>query len=74
MPSVPLKDGECRWCGEVHPTPFLCPWVKALEFAHGDERVTRVEFLTAADFPKDDQKSAPPEQPDYPRLRPIEGG
>ena len=74
MPSVGLpKDGECRWCGEQHATPFICPWVKALEFAHGDDRVTRVEFLTAADFPKDAKPALEMEQADYPRLKPTMG-
>jgi hypothetical protein len=71
MPSVPLEEGgKCRWCGEDH-AGLICPWVKALEFTHGDERVTRVEFVTAADFPKQ-QSAGEPEN--YPRLKPIPGG
>lgn len=40
---------ECRWCGEVH-GPY-CQIVKALEFGPGGN-VTRVEFVTLADFPR----------------------
>ncbi len=44
--------------------------VKALEFAHGDERVTRVEFLTAADFRPVREESPQEPEPAYQRLGP----
>ena len=74
MPSVPLKaDGECRWCGESHPSPLLCPWVKALEFSSGDEHVTRVEFLTPADCDIKNVEEPGETTPAYPTLKPISG-
>ena len=49
--TTPLP-GTCRWCGLLHPAAGrLCPYVKAFEFAEDGERVTRVEFLTPADYP-----------------------
>ena len=59
----------CRWCDEAHGP--RCPWVKALEFSSGDERITRVEFFTAADF-KADRIEEPPGA-SYPRLKPMPG-
>jgi hypothetical protein len=59
----------CRWCGEAHGP--LCPMVKALEFAPDGVTVTRVEFLTAADFPAHkEQQPQEGEQPDYERIKP----
>ena len=40
----------CRWCGEVHGPGEHCPLVKALNFDPASGKVTRVEFLTPADF------------------------
>jgi hypothetical protein len=66
---MPEGQQPCRWCGETHGP--LCSIVKALDFAFGDYRVTRVEFLTAADFAG---KKSPEDEPiSYPRLKPIAG-
>lgn len=61
-----ILSAKCRWCGfEAHTTPpTICPYVKALEFdAAGN--VTRVEFLTGADFGKKVPDDEP--EPEYPR-------
>lgn len=55
----------CRWCGEPkHHDGFACPLVKALDFDVAGN-VRRVEFLTAADFPRQPGDETP--MPDYPR-------
>jgi hypothetical protein len=74
MASVPLAgDGDaCRWCGEDHGK--RCPWVKAFEFSSGDDRVTRVEFLTPADFGPQRQEPAAEEPATYDKLKPMSGG
>jgi len=64
--ALPTK---CRWCGETH--GVRCPIVKAYEIdAHGF--VTRVEFLTPADYPTNKVPQQPSDVPgeDYPRLGP----
>jgi hypothetical protein len=64
-----MNSGEkCRWCGGERHAGLACPLVKAFVFDRRG-RITRVEFLTAADFPQ--QKKAEEPQ-DYPRLKPIE--
>lgn len=57
----------CRWCGEEHGT--LCPWVKAFNLRR-DGSVSRVEYVTATDFPgsKTDEKAEGSD--DYPRIGP----
>lgn len=59
-----VEEGPCRWCGEDHGA--ICPWVKALEFDPAGN-VTRVEFLTSADFPKDKKLDEDAPAGDYPR-------
>ncbi len=72
MASVPLTDGTaCRWCGEEHGT--RCPWVKAYEFSSGDDRITRVEFLTPTDCGPP-QRSETDEPAPYEKLKPMGGG
>ena len=65
------NDLPCRWCGDKHGR--LCPFVKALEF-DGDQKVTRVEFLTPADFGSNRHELEDTREPDdddpYPRLGP----
>ena len=59
----------CRWCGALH--GVLCPYVKAMEFSEANGIiVTRVEFVTMADFPA--QRSEPEaDAPDgYDRIKP----
>lgn len=62
----------CQRCSEGHDL-IACPHVKAVEYAEGG-RITRVEFLTPADYgppPKDGAPGAEPEA-SYPR-RPNAG-
>ncbi len=61
----------CRWCGETHGP--LCHWVKAIEFDATYQTVTRVEFVTAVDFPqqKINGAAAGAEPPDYETLKPF---
>lgn len=48
--STGANDPEkCRWCGLFHGPQ--CPSVKAMEFDPTTGVVTRVEFITATDFP-----------------------
>lgn len=60
---------KCPRCLEPHPL-IECPYVKAIEFAVGDERlIRRVEFLTPADYgpaPKVGPEAEPAKS--YPRL------
>ena len=74
MASVPLTDGvACRWGGEEHGA--RCPWVKAYEFSSGDDRITRVEFLTPADFSPQRSAEPPAEEPaSYDKLKPMGTG
>ena len=65
-----MTDETCRWCGDSHGP--RCPWVKALEFSSGDERITRVEFLTPADF-KGERAEEADIGPSYPTLKPMGG-
>jgi hypothetical protein len=68
--SEPAAEQPCRWCGAPHGP--LCPWVKALEFAvdmDGNERVTRVEFLTPRDYAPE-RKEADDPAAAYPKLGP----
>lgn len=58
----------CARCGQTHDI-VACPHVKAVEF-EGDS-ITRIEFLTPMDYPRD--PAAKPEVtavdgPDYPRI------
>lgn len=63
--NLPLADVEpCRWCGDEHGK--LCPYVKALNFDPTTRVITRVEFLTPADYGKA-VAELPPET-EYPRL------
>lgn len=59
-----IATGEpCRWCGATHGK--ICPYVKAFEFGATGE-ITRVEFLTPADYPP--LKVDPADQQEYDRL------
>lgn len=42
------EDTSCRWCGEHH--GWKCPIVKAFEYADDGRTITRVEFMTPADY------------------------
>lgn len=65
---MPDAFPKCRWCGaEKHPGD-ACPIVKSYSLDRRG-RITRVEFLTAADFPRPQQTQVV--DPDYPRLTPI---
>lgn len=78
---APASKPTCRWCGDDNNHGgMLCPYVQALEFEKDgtwsdDGRpnvfVSRVEFLTPADFGKvrDGEVEAP--APSYPRFRPT---
>jgi hypothetical protein len=71
--TPPPETKPCRWCGELHGP--LCPMVKALEFDKETEKVTRVEFLTAADMiaPHGSNYGAEPDEAgyEYARLKPM---
>ena len=70
-----MAEGDaklCRWCGEDHGGP-RCPWVKAIEFSSGDERITRVEFLTPTDCGPP-QRHETDEPAPYDKLKPMTGG
>ena len=63
--------GHCPFCGRTDHSDPICPFVKAYEV---DEtgRITRVEFLTPADYGKANVvEQAQPEEPSYPRKRSI---
>jgi hypothetical protein len=62
------RRDPCRWCGHLH--GVLCPWVKALEFSHGDDLVTRVEFFAPRDYAPTPREEAP--QTDYPKYKSSE--
>ena len=57
----------CDRCGGDH-TPIACPYVKAVEFDASGLIITRLEFLTPADYgpskPVADEKPSD----DYPKL------
>jgi hypothetical protein len=54
----------CRWCGGIHDeVPKVCPYVKAIEFEPLSGLVTRVEFLTPADWGKQVASEAPDQEP-----------
>lgn len=62
----------CRWCGGADHADTTCPRVKAFEFSfdiNGQERVSRVEFLTPRDCAVPREKEPEPEE-DYPRRGP----
>lgn len=62
-----MTDGsqKCRRCGDDHDI-VECPGVKAVEY-HSDGKISRLEFVTVADFPPTRQEAtAPPEN--YPKL------
>lgn len=78
----PAEPAPCEWCGLLHvlppSAPRLCPYVKAFEFRcdeAGARYVSRVEFLTPADYQpiKSGPAAAdtPPEADNYPKLRPA---
>lgn len=59
---------KCRRCGDGHEL-FACPHVKAIDL-DGDA-ITRVEFLTPADFPREQTpkpEGAAVDGDNYPRL------
>lgn len=62
----PAVDDSCRWCGQAPHGGLHCPLIKALDFDPLYGGVTRVEFLTPADYPKADpiepQRSYPRKQ------------
>lgn len=62
------EDSTCRWCGETHGQ--LCPIVKAFNFFESGE-ISRVEFLTAADFHKDTAEDEPAPR-NYPKLKAMD--
>ena len=39
---------KCHFCGSIH--DYKCPMVKAYEYGP-DGKLSRIEFLTVADFP-----------------------
>jgi hypothetical protein len=68
MADDPAGAGvACRWCHE-HPADQRCPYVKALEFDPTTNFVTRVEFLTPADFIREKPSAEPQDSGDYPKL------
>lgn len=69
-PDIPAADGvTCRWCGEHEPRGLICPYVKALEFDSASGLIiTRVEFLTPADWGQRRQSDDEAPAPSYPRL------
>lgn len=65
MSDAANPSEKCPRCGQAHEL-VACPYVKAVEFdAFG--RVSRSEFLTPIDFPREQRQDV---EPDYPRLGP----
>lgn len=57
----------CHRCGGQHEI-LACPYVKAAEF-DGDGKITRLEYLTPADYgPQRREAEKPPEGEPYERL------
>lgn len=50
-PVTTAADLRCRWCAQPSHAG-ICPLVKALEFHPDGITISRVEFKTAADFPR----------------------
>jgi hypothetical protein len=66
-----MTAAPCQWCGGDHDK--LCPFIKALEFGPGGVDtlfgpVTRIEFLTHADFKAQPAQDARQAVEDYPKL------
>ena len=65
MTGVVLK---CPRCGEDH-APIACPYVKAIEFDPvAGLIITRLEFLTPADYGPSKPVAVDDESPEYPKL------
>ena len=59
---------KCPRCGEDH-EPIACPHVKAVEFDATGLIITRLEFLTPADYePRKEQDKPESPREDYDRL------
>jgi hypothetical protein len=61
---------KCPRCGGDHAI-IACPHVKAIELEHGGDfnSISRVEFLTPLDFPRETSKPADaPDGDSYPKL------
>ena len=68
-----MTDLPCHFCGETHGR--LCPMVKALEYDPQTGAITRVEFLTAADFPRPREEAETGEAtPPYTTIQKAVGG
>ncbi len=67
---MPMPFDKCPRCAAEHAI-MACPFVKAIEIQDGDfQTITRVEFLTPADYGQ--QRALLKEEPaaDYPKLGP----
>lgn len=59
---------RCPRCALLHlPMPEACPQVKAVEY-DASRSITRIEYLTPNDFPK--QQAAPDAEVPYDKLKP----
>lgn len=73
-----IEPAPCEWCGLLHVgpqfAPKLCPYVKAFEYRcdeAGTRYVSRVEFLTPADYQPIKGTAEPPkDEGGYPKLNP----
>ena len=69
MTDATAPSQKCERCGGPHALGPSCPHVKAVEWDPTYFRITRLEFLTPIDYPRQSGVPAEPVGGDgYPRL------